>query len=62
MNKRFVYASLMYIPSRNITFIKVSKLLTCSVDTIVFKLPTNVSPVHKRSPYHIGTKLLNELA
>ena len=52
---------LMYLLSRDETFLKVPNRVTRSIDKIVFKVPTKILLIYERSPYYIGTKLWNEL-
>ena len=51
---------LMYLLSRDETFLKVPNRVARSIDKIVFKVPTKILPIYECSPYYIGTKLWNE--
>ena len=60
MRKQLLW--LMYLLSRDKSFLKIANRVTRSADKICFKVPTKVSPVYERSPYYIGTKLWNEFS
>ena len=36
--------------------------VTRSADKIVSNVPTKITPMYERSPYHVGTQLWNELS
>ena len=52
---------LMYLLSKDASFLHVPGRITRSADKIVFKVPTKIRPVYERSPYYIGSLLWNEL-
>ena len=60
MRKQLLW--LMYLLSRDKSYLKVAYRVTRSADKISFKVPTKVLPVYERSPYYIGTKLWNEFS
>ena len=53
---------LMYLLSKDASFLHVPGRLPRTVDKIVFKVPTRIKPIYERSPYYIGTLLWNELS
>ena len=60
MRKQLLW--LMFVLSRDKTFLGVSNRVTRSAEKIVFKVPVKILPVYERFPYYIGTKLWNELS
>ena len=52
---------LMYMLSKDESFLKVPNRITRRVDRIVFNVPNRILPVYERSPYYVGTKLWNDL-
>ena len=60
MQKQLLW--LMYLLSRDKSYLNVANRVTRSADKISVKVPTKVLPVYERSPYYIGTKLWNEFS
>ena len=59
MQKQLLW--LMYIMSRDDTYLRVPPRETRGAQKIVFKVPTKILPIYEHSPYYQGTKLWNEL-
>ena len=53
--------SLMYIISKDSTYLRVPGHVTRSADKIISKTPTKIRPVYECSPYYIGSKRWNQL-
>ena len=52
---------LMFVLSRDRTFLRVPNRVTRSADKIVLRVPTRIVPIYEHSPYYIGTKLWSDL-
>ena len=52
---------LMYMLSKDVSFLKVPNRITRRVDRIVFNVPNRILSVYERSPYYVGTKLWDDL-
>ena len=59
MRKQLLW--LMYVLSRDNSFLRVPNRITRSAGKIGFKLPTKITPVYERSPFFTGAKLWDEL-
>ena len=53
---------LMFILSRDETFLKKHNRVTWTAEKIVFNVPAKILLVYENSPYYTGTKLWNELS
>ena len=53
---------LMYLLSKEPSFLHVPTRQTRSTDKIQFKVPTKILPIYEHSPYYIGTRLWNGLS
>ena len=53
---------LMYLLSKERSYLHVPSRETRSTDKIQFKVSTKILPMYEHSPYYIGTKLWNNLA
>ena len=51
---------LMFILSKDESFLKVHNRVTRNAEKIVFKVPTKILPVYEHSPYYVGSKLWTE--
>ena len=59
MQKQLLW--LMYIMSRDGTFLRTPPRETRAASKLVFKVPVKILPVYEHSPYYQGTNLLNGL-
>ena len=59
MQKQLMW--LMYVMSRDESYIRVPQRDTRSADKVTFKVPARILPIYERSPYYQGTKLWNGL-
>ena len=53
---------LMYLLSKEMSYIHVPARQTRNANKIQFKVPTKILPIYENSPYYIGTKLWNGLS
>ena len=60
MRKQLLW--LMFILSRDESFLKVANRVTRNADKISFKVPAKITTGYQKSPYYLGTKFWNELS
>ena len=51
---------LMYLLSKEPSYLHVPARHTRTTDKVQFKVPTKIFPIYEHSPYYIGTKLCND--
>ena len=60
MRKQLLW--LMYLLSKDQSFLRIPNRVTRNAAKISFTVPTRIMPIFENSPFYIGTKLWNDLS